>query len=132
MVLLKNEEFGVSGKRAEPKNEGSGAKNEESGVVRKKVVEITPSYDEAIKPSELIQITGHQSLTLNARRAITILWHNAHRQGIAEGKDYVIELSDLRTDEHKGLESTEEAILLLMPQVLPSRSRSHISINTDN
>lgn len=126
MVLLKNEEFGVSSKRAEPKNEGSGAKNEESGVVRKKVVEIIPSYDEAIKPSELIQITGHQSLTLNARRAITILWHNAHRQGIAEGKDYVIELSDLRTDGHKGLESTEEAVLLLMQTILTVRIRGDV------
>lgn len=84
----------------------------------KKVVEYSPSYDEAIKPSELIQITGHQQLSLNARRAITILWHNAHRQGIEEGKDYVIELADLRTDGHRGIKPVEEAVTLLMQTIL--------------
>lgn len=82
------------------------------------VLSLRPPLDEAIKPSELIQITGHQQLTLNARRAITILWHQAHRQGIEEGKDYIIELSDLRPDGHKGSEMVEEAILSLMQTVL--------------
>ncbi|PSK81548.1 replication initiator protein [Limimaricola soesokkakensis] len=90
-----------------------------SGDVR--VLALTPSRDEAIKPSELIQITGHQTLTLNARRAITILWHNAHQQGIREGKDYSIELAELRTDGHKGSEMIEEAIVSLMQTILTVR-----------
>jgi len=49
---------------------------------------------EAIKPAELIQVTGHHELTLNARRAITILWYNAHMQGVEAGKDYSIEIDD--------------------------------------
>jgi hypothetical protein len=39
--------------------------------------DIKPRLREAIKPAELIQVTGHHELTLNARRAITILWHHA-------------------------------------------------------
>jgi hypothetical protein len=83
-----------------------------------RVLTLTPPYDESIKPSELIQITGHQQLTLNARRCITVLWHSAHLQGIEEGKDYVIELSDLRPDSHKGSEMIEEAIVALMQTIL--------------
>ena len=84
----------------------------------RKIIHLRPSADEIIKPSELIQITGHQSLTLSARRAISILWHNAHRQGIEEGKDYTVPLADLRTDRKKGNEWIEEAIVLLMQTIL--------------
>lgn len=73
---------------------------------------------EARKPAELIQVTGHHELTLNARRAITILWHNAHVQGVAEGKDYTIEIDDLKPDSHKGYERVEEAITALMRAIL--------------
>lgn len=117
----------MSGRSRRAKNEESGVKNEESGEVsRKKVVEITPNYEEAIKPSELIQISGHQNLTLSARRAITILWHNAHRQGIKAGRDYVIELADLRTDGHKGNDNIEDAILLLMRTILTVRMKGDV------
>lgn len=85
---------------------------------RFKTLEIRPRRDEAAKPAELIQITGHQQLTLNARRAITILWHNAHMQGVAEGKDYTIEIDDLKPDDHKGYEMVEEAIEALMRAIL--------------
>ena len=47
-------------------------------------LDIKPRSREAIKPAELIQVSGHHELTLNARRAITILWYNAHLQGVAE------------------------------------------------
>ena len=83
-----------------------------------KVFELRPRRDQATKPAELIQITGHQSLTLNARRSITILWHNAHLQGVAEGKDYVIEIDDLKPDNHKGYEMVEEAIIALMRTII--------------
>lgn len=83
-----------------------------------KVFDLKPRRDQAVKPAELIQITGHHSLTLNARRSITILWHNAHMQGVAEGKDYTIEIDDLKPDDHKGYEMVEEAIEALMSTIL--------------
>lgn len=86
-----------------------------------KVLDLKPRRDQATKPAELIQITGHQALTLNARRSITILWHNAHMQGVAEGKDYTIEIDDLKPDNHKGYELVEEAIEALMTSILKVR-----------
>lgn len=76
------------------------------------------SEREARKPAELIQVSGHHELTLNARRAITILWHHAHMQGVAAGKDYTIEIDDLKADRHKGYERVEEAITALMRAIL--------------
>ena len=76
---------------------------------------------EAIKPAELIQVTGHHELTLNARRAITILWYNAHMQGVEAGKDYSIEIDDLKPDGHKGYEMVEEAVEALMRTLLTVR-----------
>lgn len=86
-----------------------------------KVLDLKPRRDQATKPAELIQITGHQALTLNARRSITILWHNAHMQGVEEGKDYTIEVDDLKPDNHKGYELVEEAIEALMTSILKVR-----------
>jgi hypothetical protein len=86
-----------------------------------RVLDLRPRRDQAAKPAELIQITGHQGLTLNARRAITILWHNAHMQGVEEGRDYVIEIDDLKPDHHKGYEMVEEAIVALMGAILTVR-----------
>lgn len=83
-----------------------------------KVIDLKPRRDQAVKPAELIQITGHQALTLNARRSITMLWHNAHMQGIQEGRDYTIEIDDLKPDDHKGYEMVEEAIIALMRTIL--------------
>lgn len=86
-----------------------------------RTLDLAPARDEAIKPSELIQISGHQTLSLSARRAITLLWHNAHLQGIAEGRDYTIEIADLKTEAHKGSELIEEAIVALMQTILTVR-----------
>lgn len=83
-----------------------------------RVLELRPSSDTASKPSELIQIRGHDSLTLNARRAITLLWHNAHRQGIEPNKDYTIEIDQLVPVRHKGYEMVEEAIEALMTTLI--------------
>jgi hypothetical protein len=88
-----------------------------------RVFALRPRLEQAVKPAELIQITGHQNLTLNARRSITILWHNAHIQGVAEGKDYRIEIDDLKPDDHKGYEMVETAILDLMRTILTVRLR---------
>lgn len=84
-------------------------------------LDITPRGREAIKPAELIQVSGHHELTLNARRAITILWHQAHLQGVEEGRDYTIEIDDLKPDGHKGYEMVEEAIEALMRTLLTLR-----------
>lgn len=85
---------------------------------RNRTLSFRPGFDESIKPSELIQISGHQTLSLNARRAITVLWHNAHRQGIEEGKDYTIPLSDLRSDQNRSMKMVIEAIESLMKTLL--------------
>lgn len=83
------------------------------------VLDLQPrNPNEATKPAELIQITGHQELTLNARRAITILWHNAHMQGIAGQRDYSIELDMLKADGHKGYSRIEEVITALMKTII--------------
>ncbi len=84
-------------------------------------LDLKPRQSEAIKPAELIQVTGHHDLTLNARRAITILWHTAHLQGVAPGRRYTIEIDDLKPDGHKGYEMVEEAIEALMRTILVVR-----------
>lgn len=81
-------------------------------------LDIRPRQNDAIKPAELIQVSGHHELTLNARRAITILWHHAHLQGIEEGRDYTVEIDNLKPDGHKGYEMVEEAIEALMRTIL--------------
>lgn len=87
-------------------------------------LDLKPRSREAIKPAELIQVTGHHLLTLNARRAITILWYNAHLQGIQEGRDYTVEIDDLKQDSHKGYERVEEAVEALMRTSSPSNCRT--------
>jgi hypothetical protein len=86
-----------------------------------RVLAMVPRKDQASKPSELIQIRGHEGLTLNARRSITILWHNAHQQGVEPGKDYTIALDSLIPGRHKSLRPVEEAILSLMQTILTVR-----------
>jgi hypothetical protein len=86
-----------------------------------RVIELTPQHGQATKPSELIQITGHQDLSLVARRSITLLWHNAHMQGIEDNKDYTIEISNLLPTNHKGYEQVTEAVLALMKCVVVVR-----------
>jgi len=83
-----------------------------------RTLEIKPRREQAIKPAELIAISGHQTLSLHDRRAITILWHNAHFQGIEPGRDYTIEINDLKPDNHKGYEMVEQSIEALMKTLL--------------
>ena len=94
---------------------------QESETPRLLTLQVRPRHREAVKPAELIQVSGHHGLTLNARRAITILWHNAHMQGVEENKDYSIEIDDLKPDGHKGYEMVEEAITALMQTLLTYR-----------
>ena len=93
----------------------------DSEKTRVLTLDIKPRSREAIKPAELIQVSGHHELTLNARRAITILWYSAHTQGVTEGRDYTIEIDDLKPDGHKGYEMVEEAIEALMRTILTLR-----------
>lgn len=94
---------------------------QEQDTTRTLTLDIKPRGREAIKPAELIQVSGHHELTLNARRAITILWYNAHLQGVTEGKDYSIEIDDLKPEGHKGYEMVEEAVEALMRTILTLR-----------
>ena len=93
-------------------------------------IKLQPRSRDALKPSELIQVTGHQTLSLYARRAITILWHNAHQQGVEPGKDYSIEIDNLKTDGHKGYDVVEDTIESLMRTILtikePNGSKSRV------
>lgn len=82
---------------------------------------LKPRQGEAIKPAELIQVSGHHDLTLNARRAITILWYHAHLQGVEVGKDYTIEVDQLRSEGHRGYAPVVEAIESLMRSILTIR-----------
>jgi hypothetical protein len=95
--------------------------SEESSKSRVLTLDIRSRDREAIKPAELIQVSGHHELTLNARRAITILWHHAHQQGVQEGRDYTIEIDDLKPDGHKGYEMVVEAVEALMRTILTLR-----------
>lgn len=95
--------------------------NENFSIARVLTLDVRPRDREAIKPAELIQVSGHHELTLNARRAITILWHHAHCQGVEEGRDYTIEIDDLKPDGHKGYEMVEEAVEALMRTILTLR-----------
>jgi plasmid replication initiation protein len=103
-------------------------------------IKLQPRGREALKPTELIQVTGHQTLSLYARRAITILWHNAHQQGVEPGKDYSIEIDNLKTDAHKGYDVVEDAIESLMRTILtikePNGSKTRVQFlggnNLDN
>jgi len=83
-----------------------------------RVLSIKPRSDQASKPKELIQISGHQNLSLSARRAITLLWHTAHQQGIEAGKDYTIDLSTLSSPGHNGHARTTAAIITLMQTLI--------------
>ncbi len=83
-----------------------------------RVINLVPRSNQASKPVELIHITGHEQLSLIARRSITVLWHNAHRQGVEEGKRYTIPLADLMPTKHKGYERVEEVIISLMKTLL--------------
>lgn len=81
------------------------------------VLDLTPRTDQASKPTELIRIKGHQALSLSDRRSITLLWHNAHRQGVEPGKKYTIELDEL-IGNHKGYERIRETIEALMQTLI--------------
>lgn len=82
-------------------------------------IDVRPrNLDEAVKPVELIEISGHADLTLHDRRAITLLYRNAALDGIAQGKDYEIEIDLLKPADHKGNEQVEATIDRLMKTVV--------------
>lgn len=83
-----------------------------------RVLELIPPESHSSKPTELIQIRGHEALTMNARRSITILWHNAHRQGIEINKTYTIEIDALVPPKHKGYEMVIDAVRALMTTLI--------------
>lgn len=82
-------------------------------------IDVKPrSSNEAVKPAELIQMTGHQQLSLEARRSFTLLYRAANISGIEPGKDYTVELDLVKPESHKGYERVEKSILELMQTVV--------------
>ena len=47
-----------------------------------------------------------------------MLWHNAHRQGVEEGKDYTIEISQMVPYDKSGYSKIEEAVIQLMQTII--------------
>ena len=78
------------------------------------VLQLKPGEREALKPRELIQVRGHEDLSLYARRTLTLLWHEAHKQGIKDDRDYTIQLSDLQTTENRSVEKVDTALDQIM------------------
>ena len=66
--------------------------------------EINPSPGTAYVPRALYRALGREPLDLGPRRAVTLLWHNAHQAWLAEDRTYAIELSELAAPGHKGTE----------------------------
>lgn len=85
------------------------------------VINLTPSEDQGYKPQELIKIRTDRDLKLYARRAITILWHNAHKIGLNRDGRYTINMSELRSQGHKGNEEARAAIKALQSTLLTVR-----------
>lgn len=82
-------------------------------------IDVMPrGINEAVKPAELIQLQGHQDLSLEARRVITLLYRNASIEGIEPGRDYQVEMDLLKPTSHKGYERVEDAVMALMKTVV--------------
>lgn len=93
---------------------------------RRKQEQDAAARNEISKPAELIQVTGHHLLTLNARRAITILWHNAQRQGIQKGRDYTIETDEFNKQASSDpLEETVQALMCTALTVKLANGETH-------
>ena len=79
---------------------------------------VKPYKGEMIKAGEIIEIVGHQSLGLSARRTANLLIHNAHGPdlGVA-GKEFEIDLAELRGT-HCANDDLEQDIEALMKTIV--------------
>ena len=65
-----------------------------------------------------VQIKEHPTLSRFACRTFTILWDNAHKQGIETGKGYSIKVSSLLPSSIVGYEMFEEAVTALLESLI--------------
>jgi len=82
------------------------------------VINLTPTPDQAMKPAELIKMKADQQLSLVERRAVTVLWHNAHRQKIKKGKIYTIPVRDLATEGYNASSAEMKQVLERLQKTL--------------
>ncbi|WP_170378670.1 replication initiation protein [Ruegeria atlantica] len=82
------------------------------------VINLTPTPDQAMKPAELIKMKADQQLSLVERRAVTVLWHNAHQQKIKKGKVYTIPVSDLAAQGYNASSSEMKQVLERLQKTL--------------
>lgn len=94
------------------------AKEAGSEPRRLQTIHVKPYKGEMIKAGEIIEIVGHQSLGLSARRTANMLIHNAHGPdlGIA-GKEFEIDLAELRGT-HCANDDLEQDIEALMKTIV--------------
>ncbi len=59
-----------------------------------------------------------QQLSLVERRAVTVLWHNAHKQKIRKGKVYTIPVSDLATQGYNASSAEMKQVLERLQKTL--------------
>ncbi|MCF7728681.1 replication initiation protein [Sulfitobacter sp. M22] len=85
---------------------------------RQLVINLKPSDYKSMKPAELIKARAQRDLSLYERRSITILWNNAHKQGIEKDRLYTINMSELRGGKHNGNEFVKQAIKGLQTTLL--------------
>lgn len=79
---------------------------------------VKPFEGEMIKAGEIIEIVGHHSLGLSARRTANLLIHNAHGPDLGRaGQDFEIELSELRGT-HCANDDLEQDIEALMKTIV--------------
>lgn len=92
------------------------------------VINLTPTNDRAMKPAELIKLKANQYLSLVERRAVTVLWHNAHRQKIKKGKTYTIPFTALATE---GYNSSSAEMRQILKQLQRTLIETHDEVTGD-
>jgi plasmid replication initiation protein len=83
-----------------------------------RTIYVKPYQGEMIKAGEIIEIVGHYSLGLSARRTANLLIHNAHGPDLGVvGKEFEIDLAELR-GAHCANDDLEQDIEALMKTIV--------------
>ena len=83
-----------------------------------RTIHVKPFQGEMIKAGEIIEIVGHHSLGLSARRTANLLIHNAHGPDLGRtGQEFEIDLAELRGT-HCANDDLEQDIEALMKTIV--------------
>jgi plasmid replication initiation protein len=83
-----------------------------------RTIYVKPYQGEMIKAGEIIEIVGHHSLGLSARRTANLLIHNAHGPNLGVlGKEFEIDVAELRGT-HCANDDLEQDIEALMKTIV--------------